>query len=410
MKKYISAVSFELTRRCNMKCEFCAKGEAQNKDTTEAVINKALDELEGFKVHTIRAGGGEPMLNKKGLIYLIDEIIRRNFKLCHFLVFTNGTVQDAEIKTALVRIGEHCKKCVQSEWGRDISIWTQFHYTKVYEINSYVSLIISTDFHDNSDIVYSTMDFYNEGVDPEILSVVNQTDSIIEPEEQTGIVLEGSAEKNLQELYRRGFRRFNLYNNKFSPIEREDDNFVAIQKTLNVCVNGNVTAGCTQSYEHADSEYICNIFECSGNLYDYVNAYSWKYPLNRKQAEHLIILETWLYLYDKGINMFPDDAVLEEFRIKVQMMKAYAELIKEVHQKYKTMFHVEAQELAALILAHEHTADNEREIQRYILKYYFGNENMTNGDIATAIQFLLTEHRLRALQDNALFKGLNKLF
>ena len=45
MKKYISAVSFELTRRCNMKCEFCAKGEAQNKDTTETIINKTLDEL-----------------------------------------------------------------------------------------------------------------------------------------------------------------------------------------------------------------------------------------------------------------------------------------------------------------------------------------------------------------------------
>ena len=45
MKQYLTAVNFELTRRCNMNCEFCAKGESQNIDITTDIIDKALDEL-----------------------------------------------------------------------------------------------------------------------------------------------------------------------------------------------------------------------------------------------------------------------------------------------------------------------------------------------------------------------------
>lgn len=94
MKKYLHGLCFELTRRCNMKCEFCCKGEAQSQDITPEIIDKALDELSDYNIFHIRVNGGEPLLNKQGLLYLIDEIIRREFMVCQFLVFTNGTVEE----------------------------------------------------------------------------------------------------------------------------------------------------------------------------------------------------------------------------------------------------------------------------------------------------------------------------
>ena len=37
MRKVLTTANIELTRRCNLNCEFCAKGTAQNIDTTKEV-------------------------------------------------------------------------------------------------------------------------------------------------------------------------------------------------------------------------------------------------------------------------------------------------------------------------------------------------------------------------------------
>lgn len=409
MKKYLTAVNFELTRRCNMKCDFCCKGTAQNADITTEIIDKALDELSGFEVHTIRAGGGEPMLNKQGLIYLIDEIIRRDIKLCEFLVFTNGTVQDQDIKAALVRIGEHCRKCALTDWGKDMLRWVKVDFKPVYEVNSYVALIVSTDFHNNGNIISDTTAFYNDGVDPEIMCAVNQTDSFVEKDKKTTIMLEGNADKNLLEMHQQGFEGFALYNNKYSLIFKENDKYLTIEKTLSVCVNGNVTAGCTQSYEHADSEYICNIFDCNGNLYNYIDKYSWENPMSKMQAAFLTSCTTPLYLHERGIAVFKNDTDRYSFEKMVEQMQAYAELIKEVHKKYNTLTHLEAQELASLLLASDYEKGVTRE---FILEHLYGDSTLTEEDIETGIQLLVLEHKSRVLDrwDNLLNSSLLKAF
>lgn len=397
MKRYLTAVNFELTRRCNMNCEFCAKGEAQNKDITTDVIDKALDELSRFEIHCIRAGGGEPMLNKTGLIYLIDEIIRRDIKICNFLVFTNGTVRDTDIKAALVRIGKHCKKCTFIDWGKDMLLWIYNDYEPVYDIDSYVELIVSTNFHNNSDLINDTIAFYNDGIDPEIMCAANQTDSFIEKDKTLNIILEGNADKNLLKLHQQGHKGFSLYNNKYSLIKKENDKYLTVEKTLSVCVNGNVTAGCTQSYEHADNrDVICNILNCSGNLFDYIDKYSWTYPLNKKQAGKLIQHKTLKYLYDRGINQFTDSIdIADSIKYNDCMINAienYAELIMEVHEKYYTLTHTEAQEMAGFIAATYDYGIGNDVLKDFILEYFCENPDLTDEDIQAGIQMYVAEH------------------
>ena len=49
MKKiYMLNLAFELTRRCNLACRWCARGNPQNVDITKEIINKTLDEIEPF--------------------------------------------------------------------------------------------------------------------------------------------------------------------------------------------------------------------------------------------------------------------------------------------------------------------------------------------------------------------------
>lgn len=75
--KYIFALSFEITRRCNLNCRWCAKGEPQNIDITKEIIDKTLDEISDCKLHLIQITGGEPLLNPDMLVYLVEQIIAR---------------------------------------------------------------------------------------------------------------------------------------------------------------------------------------------------------------------------------------------------------------------------------------------------------------------------------------------
>ena len=89
----------------------------------------------------------------------------------------------------------------------------------------------------------------------------------------------------------------------------------------------------------------------------------------------------------------------------------YAELIKEVHKKYNTLTHTEAQEFASLILA----SDCEKgDVREFILENFYGDSTLTDEDIETGIQLLVLEHQSRicdrwgSLLNNTLLKNLIK--
>ena len=39
---------FEVTRRCNLSCEHCLRGDAQNLDMTKETVDKVLDHIESI--------------------------------------------------------------------------------------------------------------------------------------------------------------------------------------------------------------------------------------------------------------------------------------------------------------------------------------------------------------------------
>ena len=60
-KLYISDLVLEVTRRCNMSCAHCCRGDAQNCDITHKVIDDAFANLSG--IGSLVFTGGEPSLN-----------------------------------------------------------------------------------------------------------------------------------------------------------------------------------------------------------------------------------------------------------------------------------------------------------------------------------------------------------
>ena len=289
----MTTLCFELTRRCNMNCDFCCRGDAQNKDITKEVIDKTLSEVKGYGINIIRVTGGEPFLNEKMFCYLIDKIIEEKICVNEFLVFTNGTIMNRNIKKSLLKIGNYCRRNRSTILGKEVEEYVNNRFNSVYNTHSCASIIISTTGHKKVDID-RVIDFYNQNVDSDILYAYNQDVSYKYngvTYTESSISLEGNGLKNFQKFYNEGHRHFSFVNNRYCLIDDfpyklngDDITEKRISKAITISVNGNVFAGCSQSYDKVDNGYaIFNILNCKNNFYDLIDNFSWKYPLLDEQ-------------------------------------------------------------------------------------------------------------------------------
>lgn len=108
-KFYFSKIDFEITRKCNLKCTHCMRGDAQHLSMKKEVIDKILDSSGG--IAEIFFTGGEPFLEPEIIEHIVDEIIRRDFECYSIAVITNGTI-----------INDNAVRCIKSlnkfaEWS-----------------------------------------------------------------------------------------------------------------------------------------------------------------------------------------------------------------------------------------------------------------------------------------------------
>ena len=92
MKFYPHHLSFEVTRRCNLCCKHCMRGEAQCLDMDLSYVDKVLDDIAGL--YYINFTGGEPSLNNTCIKAIINKIIERKIKVYGFDIVTNGVDLD----------------------------------------------------------------------------------------------------------------------------------------------------------------------------------------------------------------------------------------------------------------------------------------------------------------------------
>lgn len=88
MKFYPRYLSFEVTRRCNLCCKHCMRGDAQCLDMDLSYVDKVLDDI--VELHYVNFTGGEPSLNNACIKAIISKIIERKIKVYGFDVVSNG--------------------------------------------------------------------------------------------------------------------------------------------------------------------------------------------------------------------------------------------------------------------------------------------------------------------------------
>ena len=86
----IKDMYLELTRRCTLKCLHCLRGECQNLDMSEEIIDNAFKDVSFIQKLTL--GGGEPLLVPKVIEIVKNKIEEYGITVMEIDIITNGTV------------------------------------------------------------------------------------------------------------------------------------------------------------------------------------------------------------------------------------------------------------------------------------------------------------------------------
>jgi hypothetical protein len=120
-------VGIEVTRKCNIKCAHCLRGDSQNRDIDYKYIDTLLDKTDS--IGALCFTGGEPSLNVPAMQYTINECKRRNISIDKFYIATNGI----DIKEDFVNVCEELYTLCKN--GGNVQISNDIYHRKQQKYN-----------------------------------------------------------------------------------------------------------------------------------------------------------------------------------------------------------------------------------------------------------------------------------
>ena len=113
------SLEIEVTRRCNMRCPHCMKGEPQDVDIKLEDIDALLDQIEMIGI--LRVTGGEPTLNLDAVEYMAEAIIKRGIPVLQFQIITNGLIYEERLVAIAKRFRQiidlSCQNCYPKSYN-----------------------------------------------------------------------------------------------------------------------------------------------------------------------------------------------------------------------------------------------------------------------------------------------------
>lgn len=233
-KVNFKALSFELTRKCNLRCAHCFRGEPQKKDIDYNVIDRALNEVN--YIETLNCTGGEPLLNIDAIKYIVDFVIEKRINVRWFTITTNGTIMDEQVSDLLNRMGKYI-----------IDIRKTLGYESALQCGANIT-ISSDKFHENNP-------------DQAVLFYRKHCNSCVFVQKQESGKLEGTNNTADDGLVYAG-RAKKLSENNFivdSPFHKIKFEHSMVKCPIEVSGNGNINISAYQSFENIDKYAMGNI-------------------------------------------------------------------------------------------------------------------------------------------------------
>lgn len=157
---YVNELIFEVTRRCNIACQHCLRGEPQNKDIDNTTIDKTLEGV--TSIGTLTFAGGEPSLAVDRIRYIYEQIKTRGIDLYGFYLVTNGKIASKDLMSALIDVYTLVDNTADEFMGGfDISK-DQYHIDEGYDTSA-------------ADKMYRALSFYHPNARKgDIQSLINE--------------------------------------------------------------------------------------------------------------------------------------------------------------------------------------------------------------------------------------------
>lgn len=98
---FVGNLCLEVTRRCNMGCVHCLRGNAEDLDMSRETIDQVLEQVD--MIGQVTFTGGEPSLNTDAIRYFFAQARRYGKLPRSFFVATNGKANQEELAIELLK-------------------------------------------------------------------------------------------------------------------------------------------------------------------------------------------------------------------------------------------------------------------------------------------------------------------
>lgn len=136
----VSQLVIEVTRRCNMTCGHCLRGDAQNLDMSLQMIEKIIDSIDN--VCTVTFTGGEPTLNLDAIEHYFEYALEKDKLPSAFYLVTNGTGDQLRLATLLLKYYPYMQE--QCVCGVSLSV-DEFHETPFVPSEAIIKALVFYD-------------------------------------------------------------------------------------------------------------------------------------------------------------------------------------------------------------------------------------------------------------------------
>lgn len=235
----------EVTRKCNMKCPHCLRGDAQCIDITQDIINSALRQVKSIGCITFT--GGEPTLNIPAIRYTLQVCKHLNIPVYAFYIVTNGKKVTNEFLHTLIDWYNYCISCNGDETMCGVAVSRDSFHTPINPQN--LQKLSAFSFFRPTEHVRSM--------------------------ERPYYLLDIGRAKNLKDDYKRNFIEPSEITTEYNGhyITVPDD-------SITVTAKGEILARCDYEYDNIHNIYICPVTTMSETFYRMATdcTYNWKHP------------------------------------------------------------------------------------------------------------------------------------
>lgn len=211
---YIDNLVIEVTRKCNMCCDHCLRGEAQDDELNMLAVYELFSQID--HVYSITLTGGEPSLAVNEMRWIREAAYAHNVEIENFYIATNGKDVPDEFVQEIVRWYGQCT----SNEITQVKVSNDNYHEYGTEYNDMLKLLKIVTFEE-----YEYFDEY--------------------------LVAQGNAID-----YTRASR---ILEPEVFDVDENDDCINVIEGTLYMNVHGDIIGGCDWSYEEQENQKIGNV-------------------------------------------------------------------------------------------------------------------------------------------------------